>query len=575
MSYQSKKQKYEILRGQLDYERQSFKSHWQDLADYITPRRARFFVTDANRGERKNQKIIDSTATLAVRTLSSGMMSGITSPARPWFKLSTDNPSFNEIGAVKEWLHDSSQRMSAVFLKSNLYNSLPLLYKDLGTFGTGCIAVLPNDDKVIHTQSFPIGSYWIGKDSTGKVNVFMREFRMTVDQLIEQFGYEGSRDGKPVWDRFSAFVKSEWDKNNRQTWVDVRHVVMPNDEYDPRRLHSKYKKFISCYYEAGTAAGNTQSVSLTADDKLLSEKGFNYFPILCPRWEVSGEDVYATDCPGMTALGDIKQLQIGEKRAAQAIEKMVNPPMSAPISMKGSKLSTLPGDVSYVADASGQQGFKPVHEVNPRIAELEGKQEQVRQRIRKAFFEDLFLMLSNIDRRQITAREIEARHEEKLLALGPVLEQLNIDLLDPLIDITFYEMLERNMFAPIPEELKGVPLKIEYISVMAQAQKLVGISGIERFSGFVAQVAGLNPEVLDKYDLDQAIDVYGDITSIPPSLIRTDDKVAQIRQQRAKAQQAQMAPEQALQATGAIRNLAASNLKDENALSEMMKGLGR
>jgi len=109
---QTKRQKYETLRGQLDLERSSFTAHWRDLSDYILPRRSRFTLSDVNRGERKNKNIIDSTATLAARTLRSGMMAGITSPARPWFRLTTPDPEMAEFGPVRGWLDQVQNRMT-------------------------------------------------------------------------------------------------------------------------------------------------------------------------------------------------------------------------------------------------------------------------------------------------------------------------------------------------------------------------------------------------------------------------------------------------------------------------------
>ena len=501
-------------------------------------------------------------------------MSGITSPARPWFKLTTPDPDLSEIGPVKQWLHIVSQRMSNIFLKSNIYNSLPIVYGDLGVFGTSAMLIEEDFEDVIYTQSLPIGSYWIAKDNKGKVNTFMREFQMTVRQVVSKFGMN-QMTGKIDWSKFSDFIKSEWDKGNYETWIYVRHIIKPNDEYDNKKLGAKFKKYVSCYYESGGGNTNAYNQNYLYDDRFLSESGYDYFPILCPRWEVTGEDVYGTDCPGMTALGDIKQLQTGEKRSAQAIDKMVNPPMTGPTSLRSAKASILPGDITYVDVREGQQGFRPAHEVNARISELEGKQQQVRERIQRSFYEDLFLMLSNLDRRQITAREIEERHEEKLLALGPVLEQMNQDLLDPIIDITFDIMNRQGMIPQPPEELQGIPLKVEYISVMAQAQKLVGISGIERFSSYVAQVAAINPEALDKFNIDQAIDEYGMITSIPPSLIRTDEEVAAMRQQRAQAAQQQQQVEQFNQISQGARNLSQTDTEKENGLTQMLRSVGR
>jgi len=567
---ETKRQYLELLRVQLENERSSFIPHWRDLGDFILPRRPRFFLSDANRGERRNQKIIDTTATLAVRTLQSGMMAGITSPARPWFRLTTPDPELGEFAPVKEWLHVVAQRMATVFLRSNLYNALPIVYGDLGVFATGAVSIEEDFESVVRFYPFPIGSYMIANNDRLKVDVFFREFRMTVRQIVNRFGRKAEEPSKIDWTNMSAYVRNLWENGQVEAWVDIAHAIIPNDDYRPRAVEAKYKRYLSCYYERGSSGVATGSYVAELDgEKILSQSGYDYFPILCPRWEITGEDVYGTNCPGMTALGDIRQLQIGEKRGAQAIEKMVNPPMVAPTALRTMKTTILPGDITYSDEREGQRGFRPAHEVNFRIAELEAKQDQVRQRIRRAFYEDLFLMLATIDRRQITAREIDERHEEKLLMLGPVLEQLNQDLLDPLIDNTFDIMLRQGLIPRPPEELQGTTLKVEYISIMAQAQKLAGIGGIERFAGFVGQIAGFDPQVLDKIDRDQMVDEYGEITSVPPRIIVPDEQVAAIRQARVEAAQAQQAAAMAADAARTVKDLSSAKMGEDNALTRL------
>jgi hypothetical protein len=569
---ESKRRRYEILRSQLESERSSFISHWRDLGDYILPRRPRFFTTDVNRGDRRNQKIIDSTATLAARTLQSGMMGGVTSPARPWFRLTTPDPGLSEYASVKDWLHTVTQRMIYTLLKSNIYNVLPITYADLGVFGTAAMSIEEDMENVIHCHSFPVGSYTIGKDARGAINVFHRDFRMTVRQVVERFS-KRKPNGDIDWSNISDYVRNQWETDQTEAWVEICHIIEPNPEYDPNKLHSKYKKFSSCYYERGSTNASSSNYLTDSDpDRLLSEKGYDLFPILVPRWGVTGEDVYGTSCPGMDGLGDIKQLQLGEKRGAEAIEKKIRPPMVAPTSMRNTRSSILPGDVTYTDVREGQQGFRPAHEVNISLVELENKQDQIRRRIQRCFYEDLFLMLATSDRRDFTAREIDERHEEKLLALGPVLEQLNQDLLDPLIDILFDIMNRQGLLPEPPQELQGVPLKVEYLSVMAQAQKYLSLSGIERYAQFAGQVAGMDPNSIDKTDIDQLLDVYGDITSVPPGIIRTDDQVAAIRAQKQKAAQAQATAQMVEQGASAAKNLSQADLSGDNALTAMLQG---
>lgn len=571
--YKSKRQQLELIRAQLEAERATFLSHWRELGEYILPRRPRFTISDVNKGDKRNQKIIDSTASIAARTLRSGMMSGVTSPARPWFKLATPDPDLNENGPVKEWLHQTAQIMTTSFLRSNLYNTLPTVYGDLGVFGTAAMMIEEDMNNVMRFYSFPIGSYMIAKDYTGKVNTFVREFRMTIRQVVEQFGVK--KNGKWDWSNFSLAVRNLYDAGQYEAWVDVCHMIIPNPEYDPDALESKYNmKFQSVYFERGaTTTQGLDSWQMGGVDQnvYLRESGYKYFPVLCPRWEVNGEDVYGTDCPGMTALPDIKQLQVGERRTAQAIEKIINPPLMGPSSLATQKVSILPGDITYLDVRDGMAGLRPVHQVDFRINEMEAKQAQVRDRIQRAFYEDLFLMLSTLDRRQITAREIEERHEEKLLALGPVLEQLNQDLLDPLIDHAFDIHMRQGMIPEPPEELQGMDLKVEYISIMAQAQKLVGLSGIERFAGFAGQMAAIDPSVLDKLNGDQLIDVYADITSVPPSIVRTDEEVEGMRASRARAQQQQQQMQMLQPAARAAKDLSQTDVESTSALTQLAR----
>lgn len=554
----------DYLLGQMRIERSSFYTHWRDLADNIAPTRPRFLASNANRGERKNQKIIDSTGALAARTLRSGMMAGITSPARPWFRLATPHQQLNEVPAIKFWLDGVGNEMSSVFLKSNLYNVLPTIYGDMGVFGTGCLFMEEDYDSVVRFYALPIGSYYLANDDKLQVKVFAREFRMTVRQMLQKFGK--TQNGDPIeyvngqikidWTNFSSHVKNLYEEGNLEAWMDICHVVQPNMYYDPNKSDSAFKKYSSVYFEGGGGSSTLNRQNLGIErNKFLRDAGYDHFPVLAPRWETTGEDVYATNCPGMESLGDIRQLQLGEKRIMQAVDKILNPPMQGPSSLKNKKASILPGDITFVDVQQGQQGFAPTYQVNPGIFEIENKQEQIRKRVSRVFYEDLFLMMAQSDRREITATEIEERHEEKMLALGPVLESLNQDLLDPLIDNTFDIMLKQGKIPPPPEELQGQELKVEYISIMAQAQKVIGIGGIERLSGFVSNLAAVDPSVLDKIDFDQLVDVYGEMTSVPPSIIRSDEDVDKIRQQKAQAQAEQAKMEKMQAMAGAAKDV--------------------
>lgn len=568
----------ELLRTQLENERASFIPHWRDLNDYILPRRARFFTADVNRGDRRNLKIMDATATLSARTARSGMLSGIMSPARPWFQIVTGDEILDEIASVKSWCYDVSQRIRMAFLRSNLYSEAAIIFGDLITFATA--AMLMEEDftgRIVRFTALPIGSYCIGNDDARRVRIYYRQFRMTVQQIITKFA-KLKLDGKTLADdsNLSTVVKTLWENGNSQAWVDIVHFIVPRELYSATDKTLSKSKFYSVYYERGvTSTSSTNYMSPSDAGKFLRESGYNKFPILGCRWEVTGEDVYGTDCPGMTALPDIRTLQLGEKRAWQAVEKQINPPMVGPSGLRNAKASILPGDITYVDEREGQKGFRPAHEINFSIQQLEEKQEQTRQRIRRAFFEDLFMMISEDERKQpATATEIVEKKEEKLIALGPVLTQFNQDFLDPMIEITFDMMLRQGRIPPPPQEMAGATLHIEYISILAQAMKIAGIGNLERFGTFIGNISSQTGDptlVKYKVNMDKYIEVYGDGLTLPPGIIRSEDEANGLRQQDQQAAQAAQAAERTTQLAGATKDLSQAKMDQPSALTALLE----
>lgn len=319
-------------------------------------------------------------------------------------------------------------------------------------------------------------------------------------------------------------------------------------------------RWASCYFEAG---GN--------EDDYLSESGFKRFRVLAPRWSITGNDVYGRS-PGMDALGAVKELQHSKLRRAQAVDMKVNPPLQMPMALKDRANARLPGGVSYY-DATGPgSGIRTAYEVNVDLSHLRADMDECRQEINQAFYADLFLMLANDTRSGITATEVAERHEEKLLMLGPPLERLHNELLSPLIDLTWDDLGEAGLLDDAPPELEGMNLDIEFVSTLAQAQRMVATSGMERFATFVGQLAAAkgDPSVWDKADTDQMVDDYGKAMGINPALVVPDDKVAQIREQRAQQMQAQQVAAAALPAAQAAK--AASDIDADN-VRDMLSGL--
>jgi len=537
--------------GALKSERASWWAHWQEITQYLLPRAGRYFVQDRNRGERRHNAIYDNTGTRALKVLGAGMMAGATSPARPWFRLATPDPDLNKFHSVRMWLDDVTKRMLMVFSKSNTYRTLHGMYEELGAFGTTSSLLLPDYDRVIHHYPVTVGEFAISADYRGIVNTFYREFQKTVAEVVQEFGYENC----------SKSVQNMWDRGTLDQWVTIIHAIEPraDRERDARKADAKNMPYRSCYFELGGE-----------ENKFLRESGFRDFPVLVPRWALAGGDIYGHS-PGMEALGDVKQLQHEQLRKAQGIDYQTRPPLQVPTSMRNRDIETLPGGISYVDSNSPQAGIRTAFEVNLNLQHLLADIQDVRDRIRSAFHADLFLMLANAVDTRMTATEVAMRSEEKLVQLGPVLERVHNEMLDPMIEITFLRMLEAGVLPPPPQELEGMELNVEFVSMLAQAQKAIGVNGVDRFVANLGTLAQMKPEVLDKLDADQWVDAYSDMLGVDPSLVLATENVALLRQKRNEALAAKEQAAAMQQQANTVQSLAKAPTGGEpNALQDIV-----
>lgn len=532
-------------------DRTSWWTHWREIADYLIPRRYKWLITpnQANRGSPINQRIVDNTGTVALRVLSAGMMSGITSPGRPWFKLATNNDVLNDSGPVKLWLAECQKRLATVFAESNFYTSLATVYGDLGAFGTGVLIIYQDYDDVIRCTNTCAGEYFLAQDDRQDVSTLGREFVLTVKQVAEMFGLENcSPTIRGAIETGGAMLTRE---------VKIGHLIEKNSDLVPGAPGVKGMPWREVYWELGSGS-----------NYLLRTRGFHEKPFIAPRWDIVGNDAYGRS-PGMDALGDVKMLQVEQKRKAQAIDKHVNPPMVADVSLKNEPATMLPGGVTYVANSNGV-GFKPVYEIKPDFQGLAQDIQQVQERIKVTFFNDLFMMISQLDTVR-TATEIDARKEEKLIQLGPVLERFENEALDPAINCTFDIMLRGGLLPPVPQELSGQKIKVEYISMLAEAQKAASTAGIERLAGFVGNLAAVKPEALDNIDIDEMIDEYADMLGVSPKVIVATAKVIQLRAARNQQMQQQQTLQNSMAAAQGAQTLSQTDVGGGvNALQKMI-----
>lgn len=520
-------------------ERALYEPDWRTVAEYVDPFAGRYLFQQ--KGARKlpsRAKILNNTATRALRTMDAGFMGGHTSKSRPWFAITvpSDRKQLADRPDVKAWCDDVSQLIRDTLAKSNFYTALPNFYHSRHLFGVAVLCVDEDAKETVRFYSRNIGTYAVGFDNRGICDTLWYEFERTARQIDQEFSaLLGGGDAIAGRRLLPLPVQNALSGGRADTKFMVQSLIEPNPDKKPGVQGPMFRPFRQVYWIDGAESDSCGCLDMGGHYEMRA---------LCSRWDVTG-DVYGP-CPALDSLGDIKQLQYMEGEKLRLVDLLGKPPMGLPDSMRNRQASLEPGSKTYLTPLQTQQQVGPLYTPDARgLAEVKSDIIEVQKRIESAFYADLFRMLDYLDDRQRTAYEVSERKEEKVAMLGPALESLTDEVLDPGITLTYASLDRAGMIPPVPEALDGIPLVIEYTSMLAQAQKAAGLGTIERVIGFagalVQMTGGARPDILDKIDFDQAIDEFHDRNGSPARMIRGDDDVAAIREGRAQqAKQAQL-----------------------------------
>lgn len=521
--------------------RYSWWTHWRELADYFLPRRYKWLITPNQmaRGSPINQHILDSTGCLAARNLASGLVSGKSSPTRPWFKLKIGRLDSTQTSPISLWLAEVERLLYLIFAESNFYNSIAVYYHDLVVFGTAVMLIYEDYDNVICCYNPCAGEYYIDIDKTYQPNVFYREFTLTVSATVDWFGIDNVSDS----------VKQLYNDNagaNLTRELIIAHSIEPNTDGKAGKFgFSPDLPFREAYWEYGGTSG-PQSGGTNAKGFLRKRGYYEDVAIIC-RWDTVSNDPYGRS-PAMDALPDQKQVQLETRRKAQAIDKMVNPPMVADVQLKNQPASLLPGGVTYVSGfaQTGKAAFASVYDSKFPVNEITEDLNEVKERLKRTFFNDVLQTASQYETRSnVTAVEWDMRKSESLVMLGPALERIDHEALKRILERVFGIAKRANILPEPPPEIAGANMEIEFVSMLQQAQQAAQSAGIERVLGLAGNLVAIKPEAMDNIDIDYAIDKYSYLLNNDPKLIRSPDQLAAIREDRAKQQQAMQEAQQA------------------------------
>ena len=494
--------------------RYSWEGHWQEIADYVLPRKATVTKTRA-KGDKRTELIYDATAIHALELLAASLHGMLTNPSTSWFDLKYRQNEINEDVGAKAWLDTAVERMYQAFSRSNFQQEIHELYMDLTAFGTACL-FLEDDEGELRFSSRHVAEIFISENHQGKIDMVCRKFNMSASAAAKQWGVQAG----------TRIINES--KNDPYKDVTILHSVYPRDQYDIKKKDKLNKPFGSCYIDLD-------------GQHLIAEGGFDEFPFMVPRFLKSSNEVYGRS-PSMTALPDIKMLNEMSKTTIKAAQKQVDPPLLVPDDGFVLPVRTVPGGLNYYR-AGTRDRIEPLNigANNPIGLNME---EQKRRAIREAFFIDQLLLGQGP---QMTATEVVQRNEEKMRLLGPVLGRLTSELLRPLINRAFRILLRNEQLPPMPEYLEGVDIEIEYVSPLAKAQRTSDLSGILRALEIAIPLQQQAP-VFDYINSDKLIKYIFDILGVPGTLLNDDVSVSQKREQDSMVQQQQLQQQQLAQA---------------------------
>jgi len=581
----------EFLRADMVNELQEYMPEFRLAAAFTNPRSIK------NPGEKLHRKIeskvLKNTAGMALRTATAGMFNGATPKTRPWFTSVVSNPAVARTTANKQFTTREDAIIAEVMQINNTYRALPLLYKDTLQFSTGACMMLPHP--IYGSWLYPLatGTYSFSCDAEGNPEMFCRDFVYTVKQVVDSFGTVGV-DGEPIWDNFHPYIKDCYNKCLFNEKVYLTTVILPNKKWQPLRedkLNPTDRKYQAYTYvqRFGSASGRFSGLSsreLNRDRKdvvgnngFLKVAGFSYFPVIISRWELLAEENFGAGAPTQLALADIMTFQEMQRARLNAIDKMVRPPMVGPASMKRHQSSILAGGITYVEDNQLGASFRPAFEVSSRISDLIADQAEYKDIIDEAYYINLFMMLIGQDlKSHVSAQEINARAAEKLQLLGPALSQWDFDIGSKLIGNNRHILREQGRLQPLPRAMLenmgagNVPIRVEYVSTLALAQKAANLNTMERFIGIVGTIAETTQDlsVIKIIKPEQYLRTYGDSIGLDPNLLLTEDEFASAKKAEAQKQAEAQQQNASMQQSEVAKNLSQAKIGEGSMLDTMM-----
>jgi hypothetical protein len=516
---------------QLKGERSTWDNVWQELANFIQPRKNQI-TQKSTPDSSKNVDLFDTTAVDANMVLGAGQLQYITPAGERWFGYDYPESLKSKDGGVvpgraAKWFADCTEIAMREVARSNFYTEVHEAYLDRGGMGTACLYAQEGKRTALNFCSHPVGTYSIAEDEEGYVDTVYREFKLTVRQAVQRFGLESM--GAKVKAAYNDSKSARLDE--KFTFI---HAVYPrqDDKRDFRKQDGANKPIASVY--------------VCLDDKVtVRNAGYDEMPYFVTRYLTWGEEVYGY-CPSIDILPTIRQVNFIERQMDALAEKAAFPPVLVPSSLDGT-IDLRAGGTTVFDENLPASGQPREWATLGRYDVGKDRVEMKQNAIRKAYHNDLFQMFAQADR-QMTAYEAMQRVAEKLVMFSPTFARLTTELLNPLLQRIFGILLRAGYFPPPPPEVYvddgsgrqalAAP-QVVYTSKVALAIKALENRSLIEFMQVIGPLIQLRPETMDNLDADK---VFTDVMrnySMPTTWTIDAEVVDQVRAARAQAQAAQ------------------------------------
>lgn len=533
MTVKQIKEKVERLRG----ERSTWESHWQEIADYILPRK-NTITSKKSPGQKRSVNVLTSIGIQSNELLAGALHGLLTNPNGEWFELTTGDIDLDRKDNVRMWLQKTVKDLHNVLNNSNFQTEVHELYTDLCSFGISPMYIEEDAKDVARFSTRFIAEIMVDENHMGYVDQVFRQWDWDAQKIIAEFGMNS----------VGAKVLESFKKGDGKKFC-IIHAVYPRSIVD---LQSKSEfKYISQYV-------------LPDENIEMREAGFRDFPYVVPRWSKAAGEVYGRS-PGMNALPEVKMLNKMMETTIIGAQKVVDPPLQLPDDGFILPIITEPGGLNYYRSGSNDV-IKPVFNDSRIDFGIQVLQEH-EKRVREAYYIDQLQLNTGP---QMTATEVMQRTEEKMRLLGPMLGRMQAEFLRPLIDRVFNIMMRTGKIDPqtIPVELANKKIDVKYSSVIAKSQRLAEGQNLMRAMDALTPLANIDRAALDNVNVDKGFRVIAEIFGIPQEVINTEKQVQAIRESRAQAQQQMMQEQQKqMQAEAAPKNA--------KAMAEMQKVAGQ